>query len=181
MQFTTLRLFTRLFTFDDQDVFFEMMRDPIVMGPIPQKPMNRIESKAMLDKIRNSESFNAEKQVRAVCIHGQNEMIGLAAIMTNSDGENEIGYRLRQSYWGVGYGTEIAEGILRYGFENVKAKLMTADVCVDNDKSVKILRKYLKPVKTFFNEKDNCMDARYKVTIEEWNELMSIREAPSNL
>ena len=45
---------------------------------------------------------------------------------------------------------------------------MTADVNIENTKSVKILDKFLIKQKEFFNQKDNCTDRRYKLTKENW-------------
>jgi len=40
---------------------------------------------------------------------------------------------------------------------------ITADVNIENIASAKILNKFFKPVREFFNENDNCTDRRYEL------------------
>ena len=84
-------------------------------------------------------------------------------MLVNDEGHDEIGYRLREQYWRKGYGTEIAAGLIDYCFNELKFSMLTADVNTENVPSVKILEKFMKPVREFYNENDQCTDRRYKV------------------
>ena len=99
---------------------------------------------------------------------GKNELIGLCGLLTNDEGERELGYRFRRPFWGKGYGTEVTEAMLNYCFNELEIELMTADVNIDNLASVKILDKFLKPIREFYNEEDDCTDRRYSISKQEW-------------
>lgn len=99
----------------------------------------------------------------AVVTKSETEFIGLCAFLKNNENDEEIGYRLREKYWRMGFGTEIAKGLIKFGFEQLKMNKITADVDIRNLHSVKILEKIMNPTKAFFNETDNCIDKRYEI------------------
>ena len=158
--FSTNRLYVRPLLYSDSDEFFDMMSNPNVMNPVPQQVKNREESDANLQILIQDPK---EKTVWAVCEKDDNELIGLCALLVNDEGHDEIGYRLREQYWRKGYGTEIAAGLIDYCFNELKFSMLTADVNTENVPSVKILEKFMKPVREFYNENDQCTDRRYKV------------------
>ncbi|MFT6983392.1 MAG: RimJ/RimL family protein N-acetyltransferase [Crocinitomicaceae bacterium] len=158
--FSTNRLHVRPLQYSDSDNFFDMMSNPNVMNPIPQEVKTREESDANLQKLIQDPK---EKTVWAVCEKDDNELIGLCALLVNDEGQDEIGYRLREQYWRQGYGTEITAGLIDYCFQELNFSLLTADVNIENIPSVKILEKFMKPVREFYNENDQCTDRRYKV------------------
>ena len=49
-----------------------------------------------------------------------------------------LGYWLDESYWGKGYMTEAVQGVLNYGFEELRLSLITATCYPHN----KLRRKY---------------------------------------
>ena len=95
-------------------------------------------------------------------------MIGLALFLTNDENEKELGYRFKTKYWYKGYGTETTKGMINYYFDELKFDKITADVNVENIASVKILEKFMKPVREFFNVRDNCTNRRYKTDKKNW-------------
>ena len=110
MIFETERLSVRMLSILDTEAFFDMMGNPNVMNPIPRPVMTRTESDAFLNKALSSKTFNSDKQVRAIVEKKSNSFIGLCAYLKNDEDDDEIGYRLREQFWGIGYGTEIAKG-----------------------------------------------------------------------
>ena len=90
------------------------------------------------------------------------------SIKENEDGEKELGYRFRANYWGKGYGTETVKGMLEYYFLQMSVNKVTADVNITNVGSVKILEKFMTPVKEFFNQRDNCKERRYELEKNNW-------------
>lgn len=165
--FETERLIVRRLHENDRDGFFDMMRNPNVMNPIPREIMERSESDTYFEKHFNSNESSGTK-VFAVESKINHQFIGLAAFLKNNNHEDEIGYRLREQAWGIGFGTEIAKGLLDYGFHQLNLELITADVNIDNEKSVKILDKFMLRGQEFFNPEDNCTDRRYKISRVEW-------------
>ena len=163
MIFETERLLFMKLRIEDADLFFELMSNPNVMNPIPQKVFNRHESDDKLAKLIVLENTS---QTRLWCISekGNNSLIGICGFLKNDEGDDEIAYRLIERYWGQGYGTEIAKGLIDYSFDVLKLNKITADVNTTNSKSTKILQKLMNPVREFFNEQDNCTDRRYELS-----------------
>lgn len=92
-----------------------------------------------------------------------NELIGICAYLKNDQKEDEIGYRLREQFWKKGFGTEIAKGLIDFGFRELGLEKIVADVAIQNTNSVKILEKFMTLQQEFYNPDDECMDRRYQV------------------
>ena len=167
MIFETDRLIIRALHLNDKEAFFDMMSNPNVMSPIPREAMDRETSNEHFE-MHYSIPKDPEKKVWAIASKEENTFIGLAAFLKNNNGEDEIGYRLREKYWGVGYGTETAKGLIDYGFNCLGIELITADVYIKNEPSVKILDKFFRRDCEFYNKADQCIDRRYKLTKKEW-------------
>ncbi len=167
MIFETSRLYVRQLEINDEAAFFELMSNPNVMSLIPQKTFNKAESISKLNELISLEKLS-DTRIWSLCEKGSNHLIGICGILKNEEQEDEIAYRLIENFWGNGYGTEIAKGLIDYCFINLKSNYITADVCIDNVKSVKILNKYFTIKKEFFNSEDNCMDRRYILKKENW-------------
>jgi len=163
MIFETTRLRVRRLEKTDKDLFYEMMSNPNVMLPIPQKPMNRIESDDMFSELFLQKNPRL-KNIWAVTKKEENIFLGLCGFLINNEKDDEIAYRFSEINWGYGFGTEIAKGLIEFGFKKMNSNKMTADVNTTNAKSIKILEKFMSKVKEFYNEKDQCFDRRYAVT-----------------
>ena len=105
------------------------------------------------------------KQARRLLSHYEIEK---ELVSLNEHNEKELGYRFRACFWGKGYGTETTKGMLNYYFQEMNVNKVTADVNIANIGSVKILDKFMKPVREFFNERDNCTDRRYELEKNNW-------------
>ncbi|MES2654903.1 MAG: GNAT family N-acetyltransferase [Bacteroidota bacterium] len=167
MVFETERLYARRLEQNDEAAFFELMGNPNITNPIPQKPFDKAGSFAKLNNLILLEK-TSDTKIWSLCKKGSNNLIGIGGVLKNDANEDEIAYRVIEKYWGNGYGTEIAKGLIDYCFAQMKSELVTADVCIDNVKSVKILNKFFTMQKEFFNADDNCMDRRYIVKKENW-------------
>jgi ribosomal-protein-alanine N-acetyltransferase len=143
------------------------MSNPKVMDPIPQKIFNKEESVLKLAELIVLEKTSGTK-IWCLCKKGSKDLIGICGVLKNDEREDEIAYRIIETYWGNGYGTEITKGLIDYCFVTLKSDLVTADVCVDNIRSVKILNKYFSVEKEFYNAEDKCMDRRYVLRKENW-------------
>ena len=53
----------------------------------------------------------------------------------------EIGYRLKEEYWGKGYATEMSHHLLKYGFETLGLNKIAGVTHPDNEGSKKVLQK----------------------------------------
>jgi ribosomal-protein-alanine N-acetyltransferase len=167
MIFETERLIVRALRLEDREFFYDLMSNPNVMNFIPQEVMERKMSDERFEKHLYSES-ESETKVWVIDSKDGISFVGIAAYLKNDEKEDEIGYRLREEFWGVGYGTEITKGLVDYGFISLNLDLLTADVNTANERSVKILDKFFNRDTEFYNTVDKCLDRRYKLTRQEW-------------
>jgi len=161
--FETGRLLVRKLNTNDSKLFFELMSNPNVMNPIPQKVFTKIESDTKLNDLILLEESSKTK-IWCLTEKGNDSLIGICGLLKNDENDNVIAYRLIERFWGKGYGTEIAKGLIEYSFENLNFEKITADVNIENKKSSKIIEKFMNPVREFFNKEDNCTDRRYEIT-----------------
>jgi ribosomal-protein-alanine N-acetyltransferase len=165
--FETSRLFARRLEENDEAAFFELMSNPNVMNPIPQKPFDKAGSDAKLAELIMLERSSSTR-IWGLCKKGSNDLIGICGVLKNDENEDEIAYRVLERFWGNGYGTEIAKGLIDFCFVEMKSEVITADVCVENVKSLRILDKFFTVQREFYNAEDKCMDRRYIVRRENW-------------
>jgi ribosomal-protein-alanine N-acetyltransferase len=162
MIFQTERLKVRPFKETDLDLLFEIMSNPIVMDALPRPVKTKSETEITLEQFIRLEKTTSTKWW-CITTKSTDNLIGLCGFKENEKNEPEIGYCFNEQYWGYGYGTEIAKGLLYYGFNQLKFTKITADVTKTNLKSIKILEKFMKLEKEFYNDSDKCIDCRYFV------------------
>lgn len=167
--FETERLVIRQFKAFDKVAFFDMMGNPNVMNPIPQNVFTKEESDEKLVELISYYKSNSEKKIWAISFKNNTELIGLCGLIINNENDNEIAYRFREKFWNYGYGTEIAKGLINFGFEKLNFQLITADAFISNKNSIKIIEKFMTFDKEFYNEKDKCTDRRYQLNKEIWS------------
>ncbi|MBA6154572.1 GNAT family N-acetyltransferase [Gelidibacter maritimus] len=172
--FETNRLRVRSLKSKDKQSFIELLSDPNIIDPIPQR---RLSETQILNKFQDHlnlewKDIYRENYTCGIFEKGNLEMIGLCLFLTNDENDKELGYRFKSRYWGKGYGTEIVEGTLKYYFNTLHAKKVSADVNTANIGSVKILGKFMKPVREFFNEERQCTVRRYSIEKTDWLQNM---------
>lgn len=170
--FETERLIIKGLRKEDKVYFTELLSHPDIIEPIPQKPYTQSQIDESFNKSLNLDLgvLNNEKRACGIFEKGNPEMIGLALFLINDENDKELGYRFRKKYWGKGYGTETTKGMIDFYFQILNIEKIIADVNTENTASVKILSKFLKPTKEFFNESDNCTDRRYELYKNDWLE-----------
>lgn len=74
-----------------------------------------------------------------------NEFVGQAGLFhlnfDDSQEEIEVGYRLNKKFWNKGFATELAKGLIKWGFEHIKVNKFVAFIKSENDRSRKVLQK----------------------------------------
>ncbi|MDW5290565.1 GNAT family N-acetyltransferase [Formosa sp. PL04] len=166
--FETDRLIVRRLKASDSDDYYDMMGNPNVMDLVPRQVLSRKESDKHLKDCIDSYQSESDTKVYGIEIKNKKEFIGLCAFLKNDKNEDEIGYRLREIFWRKGYGSEIAKGLISFGFDKMDMAKITADVDTKNLNSVKILEKFMSSEKEFFNTSDNCIDRRYIILKDNW-------------
>ncbi len=165
--FETERLFVRALQETDADLFFDLMSNRNVMNMVPEPVLDREKSDSELRELMQLEQ-TSDIKIWSLCKKKDAEFIGFAGLLKNAEAEDEIAYRIREQHWNQGFGTEITKGLLDFGFGNMNMNLITADVFVENARSIKILEKFFTLQKEFFNAADNCTDRKYIIKKENW-------------
>lgn len=168
--FETERLIVKSLESADKKHFTELLTHPKILEQIPQIAFTESQ---IIDRFNKSLHIDLSDLKKQKCVCGifekdNPEMIGLALFLINEENEKELGYRFRVEYWGKGYGTEATKGMLEFYFNVLNTDKVTADVNIANVASVKILDKFMLPVRDFFNERDNCNDRRYELERTNW-------------
>ena len=176
----TERLVLRRLTADDVDLLVELDADPLVMQFITggvATPRAEIEDEvlpAFLGYYERSPGYGfwaaIEKATGAVVgwFHFRPEPDA-------SDGQVELGYRLRRSAWGRGYATEGSRALVDKGFAELGVARVTASTMVVNVASRRVLEKAgLRFVRQFHQpwpypiDGDEEGDVEYALLRSEW-------------
>ena len=163
MVFNTKQLYIRKLSIKDQIAFFDLMRNPNVVIYTPSNPLNRNESDAKLDSL-----MNTHHHFWAVELKDTKEFIGIGGLKIVSDSEAEIAYSIREAFWRKGYGTEIAQGLIKHAFQKTNFTLLTAFADPKNRTSLKILEKLMHPLGKVYSEEYQCIDMKYELKKDNW-------------
>mgnify|MGYP001136655520 CR=1 FL=1 len=149
MHFNTIeteRLILRPITRLDAQDFFELDSNANVHQYLGNKPVKTIEeSRAMIDNIIEQYKINGIGRL-AIIDKNTKLFIGWSGLKFEQNLRQEfdyydIGYRLKEQYWGKGYATEAAFASLDYGFNTLNLKEICAAAHMDNIASNTILKK----------------------------------------
>lgn len=157
------RLFGRELQLSDLNVFSDLQSNPNVMRFVGREAMNLDECKEDLLKVIQHYQLNDGFRIWGFFQNSNSEMVGTGAIISFEKG-NEIGFRLREEFWGNGYGVEITKNLIRYGFESLNLDNLFAEVDQKNIHSVKVLDKTFGDRKSFWNEAFQSDDYYYELS-----------------
>jgi len=178
----TPRLVLRRFTMADVDNLVSLDADPDVMhfvtGGIPTT-RDEIETEifpAFLGYYEHDQGYGFWAAIEK----SSGDFIGwfhfISAIGGAPD-EPELGYRLRKSAWGQGYGTEGSRALIEHGFARLGARRVSASTMTVNIASRRVMEKAgLRFVRTFFQEwpdaipGDELGDVEYALERAEWEQ-----------
>jgi len=142
---TTKRLILRPITEADLQSFFELDSNPKVHVFLGNKPVKTIkESEAIITNILEQYKTYGLGRL-AVIEKSTNEFIGWAGIKYERHLRKEfnyydLGYRLKEQFWGKGMATEAALASLNYGFKDLRLKEIAAAADVNHMASNTILK-----------------------------------------
>ena len=136
--YETKRLLVRKLVMDDLNPFHKMQGNANVMRFVKPTVMNYEENKSDLIRLISLyDTPNNDFFIYAIEHKTDKEFVGSVALVKD-DGDDEIGYRFLEKYWGLGYGSEMVKGLVDYckysGF-----KKLVAYVAVENIASRKIV------------------------------------------
>ncbi len=148
--FETERLIARGYSLDDAAGAFELYGDPEVMRflmggqPTTSVAEQREKLAAMIERY---EAMEPGMGAFAVLDKSDRRILGTAIFRRSKPRSNptsqeiEIGWHVARRVWGAGYGTEIALGLVAYGFESMAAERLVALIERGNERSSAIARR----------------------------------------
>lgn len=186
---TTERLVLRPFQKEDAESFFTCCRNPNLGNNAGWPPHRTLEeSRKILQSV-----FIEQEGIWAVTLKDTRQLIGSVGIIADPKRENSqvrmLGYWLDETYWGKGYMTEAVKAVLKYGFEELKLSLITANCYPHNERSQHVLKKNgfvyegtLHQAELTYNGNIYDHDCYYLIGIsqpdkEEYDELIHIWES----
>lgn len=142
----TERLVLRRFTEADEDNLYKLNSDPAVMRFLNGgEPISRDAIRSeILPRFLHSYEGHTGYGVWAAIERSSGDFLGWLSLRVQeggSAGEAELGYRLRASAWGKGYGTEGARALIRKGFTELGMRRVFATTYQDNLASRRVMEK----------------------------------------
>lgn len=142
----TERLYLRPFEEKDAHNLFLLNNNPEVMrytGDLPFKD-DEDARRFAVDYVTNPKSpyvkFNMGRL--AAVRKEDHSFIGWAGFKYHVEEDYiDMGYRLLQPYWGMGYATELAARVIQHGFEDLNMQEIVAHVHEDNVGSQRVVEK----------------------------------------
>jgi len=178
----TERLVLRRFTGADVDNLFDLDSDPDVMHFITggkPTPRDVIENETLPRFLDHYERY-AGYGFWAAIEKSTGEFLGWFHFLPPPGGrpdEAELGYRLRKSAWGKGYGTEGSRALIRKGFTEFGVQRVVAETLVVHRASRRVMEKAgLTPVRFFHQawpyriEGEEAGDVEYALRKADWKQ-----------
>lgn len=166
MVFETERLKVRFLTIGDAQEFHAMQSNLKVMqfadGDIKNLEENTDELKELISRytIENNDFW-----IYAIEKISDNQFIGTVALVKDAYNDDEIGYRFLETFWGLGFGSEICSGLVSY-CKRIGFKKIIAYVIDENIASVKILEKNnFTIIKKYTNQDLQLTETKYQLKI----------------
>ncbi len=158
----TKRLYLRPIKEDDDKDFFELDSSPKVHEFLGNNPVTSIEeSRGYIKSILQQYKDHGIGRL-AMIKKDTGEFIGWSGLKFEREVRKEfdyydLGYRLKEKFWGHGFATEAAIASLHYGFNNLKLKEICAAAYARHTVSNIILKKIgLKPSGNFSYDNELC-------------------------
>lgn len=139
--FETETLIVRKLLVSDLDPYHEMQSNPKVMqyvtGEVQTKEEHLTELKGCIDLYAKKDN---DFWIYAIDRKSDGAFVGTLALIKDEAGDDEIGYRFLEKYWGMGYGYDLCKGTIDY-CRTIKMPKLMGYVFDANIASAKILEK----------------------------------------
>lgn len=140
----TQRLVLRHQVIEDLDDLWTLYQNPNITRYIPDAPRSREEAQEELEWHMHGHPHHPELGLWATVLKENGKFIGRCGLLPwEVDGvhEVEVAYTIAEEYWGQGLASEAAQGILKYGFENLKLSRLVSLIEPENIGSQKVAEK----------------------------------------
>jgi ribosomal-protein-alanine N-acetyltransferase len=143
-ELTTKRLVLREINVADAALIHELRSDEVTNALIDREHSSGVEDALLfIDRIKNNVRRN-ESVYWIICFENTSDLIGTVGYW-NFDQPNEtaeIGYELLAGFRNLGIMSEVLPRIIKFGFEQMKLKSITACTTEQNTRSVRLLEKF---------------------------------------
>lgn len=140
----TRRLLFRHFTPADLDPLYALYSDLDVRKYVPNAPLTVEQTREELEWYSNGHPQHPELGLWATIDKKSRQLIGRCGILPwKIDGrdELEVAYLFGKEFWGQGLGTEAAQAILTYGFEQLSLPRLICLIEHGNQASIRVAEK----------------------------------------
>ena len=140
--FETPRLVLRRFTIKDSSLILQLNSDPEVVKYVHEPLLESEEQAKNIITTIILPQYQNNLGRWAMHTKGNSEFIGWCGLKyLPKKNEIDLGYRLKQIFWGKGFATEAALHTLDHGFKKLNLNIITGKTHVDNVASINILKK----------------------------------------
>lgn len=175
----------RRLTEDDADHLFDLDSDPAVMefltGGVPNTRAFIVERS--LPRFLGYYEQHAGFGLWAAIEKESNHFMGWFHLRTFKENRNEteLGYRLKQAYWGRGFATEGSSALINKGFQELAVTKVVAKAMSLNIRSRRVMEKvgmqfekeFVYPGAPFPGWcVEDCLEVKYGLTKERWLTLV---------
>lgn len=166
MIFETQRLLIRKLELPDLKGFFKLESNPQVLQYATGEIKTLLEcEKELNDLIKKYGEEHNDFWIYTIERKQDKEFIGTVALVKDEEGNDEIGYRFIQEYWGNGYATEICESLIKY-CKSIGMKKIIGCVVDDNIASAKILERFnFKEIEKFVSDDIGLPETKYELVL----------------
>jgi RimJ/RimL family protein N-acetyltransferase len=140
----TKRLLLRHLALSDLDDLFALYSDPDVVRYIPDAPRTLDETREDLEWFMNGHPKFPELGLWGTIHKETAQFIGRCGLLPwKIDGrdEVEVAFALSKAYWGQGLATEVAQALVRYGFEHLRLSRLICVIERENQASIRVASK----------------------------------------
>ena len=123
------------------DDLFALYSDPQVRKYFPEGTLNYEETKEELEWFLNGHATYPELGLWATIHKETGQFVGRCGLLPwtiEGRAEVEVAYMIAKEYWRQGLGSEAAQGILQYGFEQLQLSRLICLIDKDNEASIKV-------------------------------------------
>lgn len=141
--FETERLFVREYNIDDFDAVKAYASDAEVTAYLPWGPADDDTVQRIVASRLKSQIEEARTRFEfIVCLKASGEAIGAVGLHLSDDlKQGDLGFIFNRRFWGSGYASETAQGMLRFGFMNLDLHRITAKCDSENLASEAVMKR----------------------------------------
>jgi RimJ/RimL family protein N-acetyltransferase len=140
----TDRLILRHLLPDDLDSLFALYSDPAMRQYFPEGTLTYAETQEELEWFLNGHPTHPQLGLWATIYKATNQFIGRCGLLPwtiEQRQEVEVAYLIDKAYWGQGLGTEAAQAIVQYAFEQLQLSRLVCLIDSENQASIKVAEK----------------------------------------